>query len=204
MDALTRTRTRPRLPVLNVALFLATIATTLVAGAQQTGLRLPIVTGGAAARALAQAGAVAAAGMPFASSLIAILFCHEMGHYLMARRYGVDSTLPFFIPVPIGPVGTFGAVIRIRSGLPSRRAVLDIGAAGPFAGFAVALPLLVWGIAHSPVMLVPGGVLEAPPVGLVQLVHGWLSGAPDIAVTGLQHYGDSLLTWGVQRLIHGA
>ena len=100
---------------------------------------------------------ILASALWYALPLALILLSHEMGHYLYARWHGVDSTLPFFIPMPFGPVGTFGAVIRIRSGLPSRCATLDIGAAGPFAGFAVALPLLVWGIAHSPVMPVPGG-----------------------------------------------
>src|SRR5512133_1295859 len=146
-QALPRVRSFPRIPFLNVALFLATIATTLFAGAQMTGIEVPhVIGGGAWAQALAIAGAIARAGLPFSASIIAILLSHEMGHYLYARWHGVDSTLPFFIPVPFGPVGTFGAVIRIRSGLPSRCATLDIGAAGPFAGFAVALPLLVWGI----------------------------------------------------------
>src|SRR6266542_4411698 len=99
-----------------------------------------------------------------------------MGHYLLARAYRVDSTLPFFIPVPVGPIGTFGAVIRIRSALPSRRATLDIGAAGPFAGFLVALPLLAWGIAHSEVRAVGDVVLERANTGAVAIVRGWLTG----------------------------
>ncbi len=197
--AIARANTLPRSPYLNIALFVATIATTLVAGAQQM---LPLGALHAAPGVLAEVGAIVVAGLPFASALIGILFCHEMGHYLLARSYGVDSSLPFFIPVPIGPVGTFGAVIRIRSGLPSRRATLDIGAAGPFAGFAVALPLLAWGLAHSEVRPVGDVVLESPPVGLVQIVHGWITGQPLLG-SGLQHYGDSLITWGVQRLVVG-
>ncbi len=194
---------RFRIPLLNVVLFLATVATTLFAGAQLVGVEVPVVEGSTAAQTLAVLGAIAKAGLPFSASLIGILFAHEMGHYLYSRWHRVDCTLPFFIPVPFGPVGTFGAVIRIRSGLPSRRATLDIGAAGPFAGFAVALPLLVWGIAHSPVMAVPGGVLEAEPLGLVQIVRDYFNDAPVALATGVQHYGDSLVTWGVQRLIHG-
>jgi membrane-associated protease RseP (regulator of RpoE activity) len=201
-QALPRTRVLPRLPYLNIALFLATVMTTLVAGASQTSFRLPAATGGALSRLVADLGAIVTAGLPFASALIGILFSHEMGHYLLARAYRVDSTLPFFIPVPLGPVGTFGAVIRIRSVLPSRRATFDIGAAGPFAGFAVALPLLAWGLAHSEVIPLGGIVLHSPPLGLVQLVQGWLSGQPMVG-SGLQHYGDSLVTWGVQRLVLG-
>src|SRR5690242_13002651 len=96
-EALARARAVPRVPFLNVALFLATVATTIVAGAQ--GTALPVGEGFAS---------FVAAGLPFASALIGILFCHEMGHYLLARAYGVDATLPFFIPMPIGGVGTFG------------------------------------------------------------------------------------------------
>lgn len=197
--AIARARTLPRIPYLNIALFLATVATTLVAGASQN---LPFGGARIGPGILGEVGAIVVAGLPFASALIGILFCHEMGHYLLARSYGVDSTLPFFIPVPLGPVGTFGAVIRIRSALPSRRATFDIGAAGPFAGFLVALPLLAWGLAHSEVRPVGDVVLEAPPVGLVQIVHGWMTGQSMVA-SGVQHYGDSLVTWGVQRLVVG-
>lgn len=68
-----------------------------------------------------------------------------MGHYLMCRRYRVDATLPFFIPTPpmIGPAGTFGAFIKILSPMPSRKAVFDIGVAGPIAGFVALLPVAI-------------------------------------------------------------
>lgn len=84
-------------------------------------------------------------GLKFSISLLFILFCHEMGHYVMCRRYRVDATLPFFIPTPpmIGPAGTFGAFIRILSPMPSRKAVFDIGVAGPIAGFIALLPVAV-------------------------------------------------------------
>lgn len=82
-------------------------------------------------------------GLSFSLSLLFILICHEMGHYLMCRRYRVDATLPFFIPTPpmIGPAGTFGAFIKILSPMPSRRAVFDIGVAGPIAGFVALIPV---------------------------------------------------------------
>src|SRR5512141_3092607 len=162
-----------RLPLLNVALFLATIATTLFAGASLVGIEVPATGGGAYAQPLAIVGAIVKAGLPFSASIIGILLSHEMGHYLYSRWHRVDCTLPFFIPVPFGPVGTFGAVIRIRSGLPSRCATLDIGAAGPFAGFAVAVPLLAWGLAHSEIRPVGDVVLETSRVGLFQLVKAW-------------------------------
>ncbi|MGB8509348.1 MAG: site-2 protease family protein, partial [Pyrinomonadaceae bacterium] len=75
-------------------------------------------------------------GAIFAAALLAILLAHEAGHYVACRRYGVDATLPFFIPVPPPFMsGTLGAFIKIRSPLPSRRALFDIGVAGPLAGF---------------------------------------------------------------------
>lgn len=92
------------------------------------------------------------AGARLATALLAILTAHEMGHYLAARHYGVDVTLPFFIPFPIpgmSLVGTLGAFIRIRSPIPHRRALFDIGVAGPLAGFAVCLPVLWLGIREA-------------------------------------------------------
>jgi membrane-associated protease RseP (regulator of RpoE activity) len=89
------------------------------------------------------------ASLAFAFSLVLILGAHEMGHYVLARLHHVDTSLPYFIPVPLVGFGTLGAVIRIRSRIPTRNALVDIGAAGPLAGLAVALPLLLWGMHHS-------------------------------------------------------
>src|SRR5687768_13395179 len=88
-------------------------------------------------------------GLSFSVSLLFILISHEMGHYVACRIYGVDATLPYFIPTPpmIGPAGTFGAFIRIKSPMPSRKAVFDIGVAGPIAGFIALLPIAFLGIA---------------------------------------------------------
>src|SRR5262245_41125441 len=86
-------------------------------------------------------------GFAFASSLLSILFAHEMGHYLVCRYYGVDATLPYFIPAPpLFIAGTFGAFIKIRSPIPSRRALFDIGLGGPLAGFIVAIPVSIIGL----------------------------------------------------------
>lgn len=88
-------------------------------------------------------------GLSFSLSLLFILTSHEMGHYIACRIYGVDATLPFFIPTPplIGPAGTFGAFIKIVSPLPSRRATFDIGVAGPIAGFVALIPIAILGFA---------------------------------------------------------
>src|ERR1700693_330197 len=87
-------------------------------------------------------------GLPFMATLMLFFLAHEMGHYLYCRRYGVYATLPFFIPMPT-PIGTMGAVIVIRSRIRSRTALFDIGIAGPIAGFAVALAVLVLALRWS-------------------------------------------------------
>jgi membrane-associated protease RseP (regulator of RpoE activity) len=191
-DVLVRARPRSS-PAIHVALFLATVATTLWAGYQLS----PLAAG---ATTLPN---VVEGGLPFAASLVAILFCHEMGHYLVARRHGVFATLPYFIPVPFG-AGTLGAVIRMRSAIPSRRAALDIAAAGPIAGFLVAVPLLLWGLAHSEVRAVTsspvGSALHSPYALLLALLQHrpLLSGEPMT-----QFFGDSLVTAAAEQLVHG-
>ena len=95
-------------------------------------------------------------GIPFAASLIVILLAHEMGHFLYCRRYGVHATLPFFIPAPT-LIGTFGAFIRIKSPIRTRKALFDIGIAGPLAGFLVALPVLFVSLLHSHVSAAQAG-----------------------------------------------
>lgn len=83
-------------------------------------------------------------GVKFSASLLSILLAHEAGHYVACRRYGVDATLPFFIPMPPPfMAGTLGAFIKIKSPIPTRRALFDIGVAGPLAGFAVVVPVAV-------------------------------------------------------------
>jgi membrane-associated protease RseP (regulator of RpoE activity) len=94
------------------------------------------------------------AGLPFSLSLLAFLTVHEFGHFFATVRHGIRATLPYYIPVPPLPflmsIGTMGAVIRIKEPIRSRRALFDIGVAGPMAGFAVALGLLVYGFTHLP------------------------------------------------------
>lgn len=97
-------------------------------------------------------------GIPYAVSLLLILGGHEGAHYAVARRYQIRTTLPYFIPVlplKLFPFGTFGAFIQLRSPVPHRRALFDLGVSGPLVGFALALPLLIWGLAHSDVVGLP-------------------------------------------------
>ena len=103
------------------------------------------------------------AGLPYAITLLLILGVHEMGHYVAAKRHKADVTLPYFIPMPIG-LGTMGAVIRLKSPIKNRRQLFDIGVAGPLAGLAVAIPLLIIGLSLSPVQPV-GRVLPGTQEG---------------------------------------
>ncbi len=130
-------------PLLNLTLLVLTLGTTF-------GTFLWI-WGGGGAKTLS--GAVNGSVI-FSLSLVLILGSHEMGHYVLARIHQVDTSLPYFIPFPLG-VGTLGAVIRIRSRIPDRNALVDIGAAGPLAGLLVAIPLLAFGLAHSKVVDLP-------------------------------------------------
>jgi membrane-associated protease RseP (regulator of RpoE activity) len=95
-------------------------------------------------------------GIPFAATLLGILVTHELGHYVLSRIHRVPASLPLFIPGPPHFIGTFGAIIRIRGPIMSRKALFDIGVAGPLAGFAVALVALVIGLRLSTVVLDQG------------------------------------------------
>lgn len=94
-------------------------------------------------------------GLWYSLTILAILGCHEMGHYVACLRYGVDASRPYFLPAPLPLTGTLGAFIRIRSRIPSKVALFDIGIAGPIAGFVVAVPALVIGLALSEVVALP-------------------------------------------------
>ncbi|MGB5812967.1 MAG: site-2 protease family protein [Polyangiales bacterium] len=127
------------------------------------------------------------AGWVLAVPLMSILLAHEFGHFLAGRYHSVDVSLPYFIPVPFA-VGTLGAIIQIRERIRTRNALLDIGAAGPLAGMAVAVPVLVLGILDSPIAPLPDthylaegrSVLYA---GLVYAIKGPIPEGHDIMLT---------------------
>jgi len=85
-------------------------------------------------------------GLWYSLTILLILGCHEMGHYVMCLRYNVDATRPYFLPAPLPLTGTLGAFIRLRSRIPSKIALFDIGVAGPIAGFVIAVPALFLGL----------------------------------------------------------
>jgi hypothetical protein len=149
---------RPRRPYwLHILLLLVTLFTTLAVGARleynflhnlpaftEDSVGLPLFH----LKWLVQRPASLVLGIPFSLTLMGILLAHEFGHFVVAKRNGVYATLPYFIPAPT-LIGTFGAVIRIKSPIRSRQALFDIGIAGPIAGFLVAIPVLFWGLALS-------------------------------------------------------
>jgi membrane-associated protease RseP (regulator of RpoE activity) len=94
-------------------------------------------------------------GFWYSFTVLGILGCHEMGHYLACRYYRVDASLPYFLPAPLPLTGTVGAFIRIRQRMPSKIALFDIGIAGPIAGFVVAVPALFLGLTLSVIERVP-------------------------------------------------
>jgi len=142
----------PKIPKLHLGLFLATILTTLIAGAMMEGANIfsnPIEI---------------TKGIPFSFTLLLILGCHEFGHYYFAMKHNVDATLPYFIPAPpfLFLIGTFGAFIKIKSPIYRRDALLQIGAAGPIAGFIIAVPALIIGLMISTVVTV-----DSEQVGII-------------------------------------
>lgn len=127
-------------------------------------------------------------GWVFSLPLMAILLAHEFGHFFAGRYHRVDVSPPYFIPVPFFLLGTLGAVIQIRERIRSRDALLDIGAAGPLAGMAVALPVIIYGIATSPVETLPDApyMLEGRSLlylGLLSWLKGPIPSGYDIMLT---------------------
>ncbi|MBI2164453.1 MAG: site-2 protease family protein [candidate division NC10 bacterium] len=150
---------------LNLALFLATLLTTLFVGAIMEG-----------AQPFADPSTLRL-GVPFSASLLLILGFHELGHYLTARAYGVQVSLPYFVPLPVPPMGTMGAIIRMRSPIPNRKVLFDIGIAGPLLGLVLAVPVLVIGLVLSPVKPLSGVAVQEGN-SLAYLVLKWAVKGP--------------------------
>jgi membrane-associated protease RseP (regulator of RpoE activity) len=158
----------PRQPrfLVNIILFLATVATTILAGAMLEGVN-PLESPERVFR-----------GIPFSFSLMGILLAHELGHYWMARRHGLNVTLPYFIPAPPFIIGTLGAIIKIRSPVRNRRMLLDVGATGPLVGVIFAVPVLILGLRLSEVKMIQGeGAIHLGSSLLLSLIS-WLVVGP--------------------------
>jgi membrane-associated protease RseP (regulator of RpoE activity) len=149
---------KPR-PLLHAALFLATFLTTTATGAIDAHGKWAI--------------APIRDGLPYSLPLMFILLCHELGHYVVARLHRVPASLPYFIPLPPGlGLGTLGAVIGMHKVTTDRKKLIDIGAAGPLAGLAVAIPILIYGLRHSEVGPLATGVQEGNSIlyGTIKLL----------------------------------
>ena len=155
---------------LPLALFGATLITTFVAGYLNASTAVGTIPG----------LNPVTGGIAFSLSLMAILFCHEMGHKIVSIWRRIDASLPFFIPMPpFTPfaIGTLGAVIMTRSAAPNRDALVELGASGPIAGFVAAVPVLIYGVAHSAVVshtAVLSNVCAIPTPRLLDMLTQWL------------------------------
>jgi membrane-associated protease RseP (regulator of RpoE activity) len=159
----------------HVVLFLLTVLTTTLAGASHYW---SFLTDLGARDVSLDTAELLLNGFWYSGTILAILGCHELGHYYACRHYDVDASLPFFIPAPLPLTGTLGAFIRIREPIPTKRMLFDIGFAGPIAGFVVAVPALVIGLSMSTVVALPDDV-------------------------GLLSLGEPLLFQGVAHLVWG-
>lgn len=166
---------------LHISLFIATAFCTLWAGAFWSGHPVRLDNPAIFLSDLAK-------GAPYAASLLLFLGVHEFGHFFAALHHRIRATLPFFIPVPPLPfllnLGTMGAVIKIRERIPDTKSLFDTGAAGPLAGFAVSLGLLVYGF------------LNLPPESHIYTVHPEyiaMGGIPDNPPEGTLYLGKNLL-----------
>jgi membrane-associated protease RseP (regulator of RpoE activity) len=159
-------------PLVNLLLFIVTFFTTTFAGASDGKTIADLLL----------------SGLPYSLTLLGILLSHEFGHYAAARKFGVRATLPYFIPFP-SIIGTMGAVIKTRSPIPNRRALLYIGAMGPIPGFIVSLAAAAIGIYLSDVRPLPaaGGEMIVPIYGdsmifalLIKVIHGSIPAGHDL------------------------
>ena len=167
-------RKRIKSYLIHIALFLVTFITTTLAGVEWTTGKLPPYEFNMIAN-----------GLPYSISILLIITFHEFGHYFAARYHKIRATLPFYIPFPPIPYfinfGTMGAVIRTKSPIYSKKAMFDIGIAGPLSGFVICLGILIYGFTHVP-------SIEY----LINIHPDYFS--PDYGKSGLQLvFGDSIL-----------
>lgn len=149
---------RPDKVSTNIILFVLTVLSVMMAGAQIEG---PIPEDVLGQMILIVKSIFT--GWPFALSLLGILLAHELGHYFMSRHHKTPATLPYFIPFPFSPLGTMGAAILMRGAPKNKRILFDIGVAGPIAGLVVAIPVLLYGLSLSTL-----GTIEPNPNGFLE------------------------------------
>jgi membrane-associated protease RseP (regulator of RpoE activity) len=147
---------------IHIILFILTVASTFYTGGSMGGIGFSITE-----------------GLGYSIPVILILLGHEMGHYFMSRRYGIRATLPYFLPFPLPPFGTLGAVIRMESTVSSRKALFDTGVAGPLASFFLSIPAIVIGLKLSKLISIAQiprtgtNILISPPL-LFSIIQKWI------------------------------
>jgi hypothetical protein len=184
--------------LLHGVLLLVTVVCVLGAGAALAGVYFPPLGSGLGGHLMAGLRffpdfvalrlPLLLSGWSFAAPFLGILLVHELGHYVTARRYGIDASPPYLLPIPptLSPLGSVGAFLRLRSPVVDRRQLLDVGAAGPLAGFLVVLGVLAWGYATS---------AAVPP--------GFGRSTTFISFDGVNYpLGDSLLTHAFREWFH--
>ena len=157
--------------VINIILFLLTVISTSFIGGRSGNTFIEHII----------------SGLPYSITLLTILLFHEFGHYFAAKRFGVKATLPYFIPMPIPPIGTMGAIIKTRSKIPDRKALFYIGTMGPLPGFIISLAAVIIGIYLSEINPLPkadGTILIFGDsllfTALVKIIHGSIPQGYDI------------------------
>lgn len=157
---------KPSNPWVNLVLLILTLFSVILAGTLYSyDGPLPDTLGGQLLQLLSNLQV----GLPYGLSILAILLAHEFGHYLAARYHKAAVSLPYFIPLPLGGFGTLGAFIQLKSPPKNKRILHDIGVAGPLAGLVVAIPILIIGLALSPVSEIS---LDGLPDGAMLTIEG--------------------------------
>jgi membrane-associated protease RseP (regulator of RpoE activity) len=197
---------KPSNPRINLWFFLATLVSVYITGAQSV-LAAPPAGG-----TLALLWAILREGAPYTLAILAILTAHEFGHYFAARYHKVNVSLPYLLPLPlISPFGTMGAFISMKEQPKNRRHLLDIGLAGPLAGVAVTLPILIIGLILSPVQPLPAAPAQEDPIAFLRgnpavyfLADVFVPGkAPAGETLNLILEGNSTLYLAVKYIVHG-
>ncbi|TGN20352.1 site-2 protease family protein [Leptospira idonii] len=137
---------------------------------------------------------------PYSVALIVILFFHEMGHYLPARYYGVRASLPYFIPVPFGPIGTMGAVIKIKDPIPDKKILFDIGVGGPLMSLILSVVIWIYGIHLSHVVAFPADLDKSQFLlfgdsAFTYLTSQWILGPVDFSVMDIEAHPLAKAGW---------
>jgi membrane-associated protease RseP (regulator of RpoE activity) len=181
---------KPQRLWLAILLFVTTFLTCLAAGRQfaisfANGQAASVAEFAVSLKLLYKDPTALASGFPFAMALMGILLAHELGHYFACKHHRIRASYPYFIPAPT-LIGTLGAFILMRSPIRSRRALFDVGASGPLVGFAVAIPILIYGVLHSRV--VPGinsadaDVVFGVPLALRLLAQRFFPGTDPLTI----------------------